>query len=347
MDKKRIYSLDILRVIAMIMIVMHHYQQITHTYLFAGKYTFLGFNIVVEFFFILSGFLAFKYVDKTDLSFIPFIKGKWLRLMPLVLITSIVYEVLLYVYNRVCGTEWLLGNKVSVWGILLNATGMSTGWVFESPGTNNPVWYVSVLILCYVIFYFLMYISKKKNIPVTYLFVGMVLLGVAIRTYEMDMFFLNQYAARGYYSFFTGLLLAQALNKKEITLKESLPALVIVAVILYGIIFQYNVLEFGFVYIMVFVFYPALIVLFLSKPIQKVFGFKMIGVLGEATYDVYLWHVPMMLAMYIVFKLCSVDLNLQYHTCLIWFTAGSLAVGMISHFLIDLPMQKLIRKKSV
>lgn len=342
---KRIYSLDVLRVIAMIMIVMHHYQQITKTYLFAGKYTFLGFNIVVEFFFILSGYLAFKYVEKKDLDFKTFITGKWMRLLPLVAITSVVYEVLLYVYNRVCGMEWLLGNKVSVWGILLNASGMSTGWMFERPGTNNPVWYVSVLLLCYVIFYLLLYISRKKNIPIMYLFIGMVLLGVAIRTYNMDFMFLNQFAARGYYSFFTGLLLAQALDKKEIKLKWSILALAIVAVTLYGIIVRYDVFETGFVYIMVFVFYPALIVLFLSKPIQKIFDFKIFGILGESTYDVYLWHVPMMLAVYIVFELCSVNLNLQYHTCLIWFTAGSLVVGVISHFLIDMPIQKLIRKK--
>ncbi len=343
---KRIYSLDLLRVFAVIMIVLHHYQQLTGSW-FGGRYSFLRFGITVEFFFILSGFLTYKYVSNMEIDFPSFIKGKARRLLPLVIITSVSYEGLLYVFNRVCQTKWPLGNDLTVWGTILNALGMQEGWVFNNPGVNNPSWYVSVLLLCYVIFYFLVYVSRKKEIPVTYLFIGMIFLGIGVVNYGMDMPFLNLYAARGYYAFFFGLLLAKILEGKEITWKWSISALVVVVGTLIGLKYQYNVFEEGFVYIMTFVFYPALIVLFLSKPVRKLLDFKFIGVLGEITYDTYLWHVPMILVMYVVFKLFSINLNLDYPRCLVAFTIGTFIVGAISHFVIDRPVQKWLKKMMV
>lgn len=123
MNEKRMYSLDVLRVIAAAMIVMHHYQQITGAY-FAGKYNFRGYGVVVELFFFLSGFLAVKYLDKPMAGFFSFMKRKALRLLPLVAISSIVYEVLLVMYNTICGTQWVLGNEISIWGVVLNSLGI-------------------------------------------------------------------------------------------------------------------------------------------------------------------------------------------------------------------------------
>lgn len=340
---KRIYSLDLLRVFAVIMIVLHHYQQLTGSW-FGGKYSFLRFGIAVEFFFILSGFLTYKYVSDKKMDFPSFIKGKAKRLLPLVIITSVSYEMLLYVFNRVCRTQWPLGNDLTVWGTILNALGIQEGWVFENPGVNNPSWYVSVLLLCYVIFYFLVYISRKKEIPVTYLFLAMVFIGVGAANYGIDLPFLNLYAARGYYAFFFGLLLAKWLDGKELSWRWSVPALLVAAGILLGLKYQYNVFEEGFVYIITFVLYPAVLILFLSKPVRKMLDFKFIGVLGEITYDTYLWHVPTTLAMYIVFRLFSISVNLDYFRCVIIFTLGAFIIGAVSHFIIDRPVQKWLKK---
>ncbi len=343
---KRIYSLDLLRVFAVIMIILHHYQQITGAW-FNGQFVFYKYGVAVEFFFVLSGLLTYKYIENKEISFPTFMKGKVMRLLPLVVITSVSYEGLLYAFNRICQTRWPLGNDLTVWGTILNSLGIQAGWVFENPRVNNPSWYVSVLLLCYVIFYFFVYISRKKNIPVTYLFMGMIFLGVAISNYGINLPFLNLYAARGYYGFFFGLLLAKVLEKKEITWKWSVPSLIVVMVILLGLKYQYNIFEEGSVYIMTFILYPAIIILFLSEPVRKVLNFRFVGVLGQITYDMYLWHVPMMLAMYVVFKLFSINLNLDYLRCLVAFTIGTFIVGAISHFVIDRPVQKWLKKMMV
>jgi len=343
MINKRIYSLDVLRIIAAAMIVMHHYQQITNSY-FGGRYNFRAFSVVVEFFFFLSGLVAYKYAKGEPLGFWPYIKKKALRLLPLVAITSVAYEVLLVIYNNVCKTEWLLGNDISLWGLLLNCLGMQCGWFFQNPGVNNPAWYVSVLLLCYVIYWLLDTWSRKKQIPGNILYLVMVILGVVIWVLDWNLPFLNVYAARGYYSFFLGLLLSRNLKERKIGPLWMVVFILLLIALYLGLdwsrIVQLEVHNF----VLLFLCYPVIVLLFISEPVKRILDFKIFGILGAATYDVYLWHVPMMLAMYIGLEWLQIHWNLDYYKCLYAFVAGAFVVGLISYFVISRPIQKWINK---
>lgn len=61
---QRNYSLDVLRIIATVLIVFHHYQQATGAF-FEGCLNFFNgrfyFGYIVEFFFLLSGFFMVNY----------------------------------------------------------------------------------------------------------------------------------------------------------------------------------------------------------------------------------------------------------------------------------------------
>ena len=66
MERKRIFILDILKIVATILIVFHHYQQILNVEFnkinfFGGKFYF---GHLVELFFLISGFLMFNYIEK-------------------------------------------------------------------------------------------------------------------------------------------------------------------------------------------------------------------------------------------------------------------------------------------
>lgn len=214
---ERKYSLDVLRIIATILIVFHHYQQVTGVY-YEGHINFYNgrfyFGYVVEFFFLLSGYFMWRYVEKIEngLSFPKFFAPRALRLLPLVFIGGITYEVLLYIYQQTCGGDWF-GVSITVWGVIIDALGIQDGWVFTNPMVNNPTWYISVLLLCYVVFYLLTYLSKRWQVPHAYLFAFMVLLGCGIQTYGINLPFLNGSSCRGYYAFFFGVLLAEGLER--------------------------------------------------------------------------------------------------------------------------------------
>ena len=85
---------------------------------------------------------------------------------------------------------------------------------------NNPTWYISVLMLCYVVFYIIVYIANRIKIHPQYLFVVMIFLGMGINTYGINLPFLNGSSSRGYYAFFFGILLAGILKKNKIGKKE-------------------------------------------------------------------------------------------------------------------------------
>ncbi len=343
MKENRVYSLDILRIIAATMIVLHHYQQVTNSY-FGGRFNFRGYSVVVEFFFFLSGYLAWRYTKTKQVGFIPFIKKKALRLLPLVAISSVVYEILLLIYINVCEKEWFFGNDISIWGIVLNTVGLQCGWFFDNPGVNNPTWYVSVLLLCYVIYWLLDALSRKCKVPSVCFWVAMVMIGVLIRFFDWNLPFLNAYSARGYYSFFWGLLMAGLVNRKKLDMKWTLFIITILLGLYFGVDWLVLLYKGIHNYVLVFICYPLLVSLFLSEPVKKLLDFRMLGILGEATYDIYVWHIPLMLAMYIVLEEFQISLNLDYYKCLIAFVVGAYLVGIVSYFVMNRPIQRLVNR---
>ena len=65
------------------------------------------------------------------------------------------------------------------------------------------------------------------------------------------------------------------------------------------------------------------------------------GTLGEITYDVYIWHVPMLLFMYVFIELLAINVNAQSMLMMIVFTGVMFVVGAMSHYLLDKPKVNL------
>ena len=107
----------------------------------------------------------FNYIEKIkqDLNFETFFINRVKRLLPLVAIAAILYECLIYFYFRIFG-EKFLDQGLNFFGTIISILGIQAGWSFENPMINNPMWYVSVLLLCYILFYILTKISILKNI---------------------------------------------------------------------------------------------------------------------------------------------------------------------------------------
>lgn len=212
--REREYSLDVLKIVATTFILFHHYQQGS-----GAVYKYINFwdgqfywGYLVELFFVLSGYFSFIYVKKIKEGwcFREFAYKKITRLIPL-LALSVFVEAAIYLYRIHLGAEI----EISLWGILLNALGVQTGWVTQVKAVNGPSWYISVLLLCYLLFYVVTYLSKRWRIPHTYFYIGTICVGIAINTYGLSLPFLNSSTARGYVGFFTGVLLAAYLKKYE------------------------------------------------------------------------------------------------------------------------------------
>lgn len=348
---KRQYSLDVLKTIAIILIVLHHYQQsvgvVFPTINFYGGKFYFGY--VVEFFFVLSGYFMYHYIKpiQDGLTFSDYIYRRLSRLLPMVAIGAIAFEIIEVVYEANFGAI-LPGTAISLWGTVISVLGIQEGWVFANPYVNNPTWYVSVLILCCIILYFLAWLSKKIAVNINYFFVFMIMLGIGINTYLINLPFMNPSSSRGYFAFFFGLLFAQYIEKRKNKISDFLISIVIVTGITLLIVFRYDAVENGLNYIMTFLYYPALIRIFLSKGVLLLFRFKIWGILGKISFEVYIWHIPFLLILYIinknqVFDLFNISTIIVY--ILVCFAASTILYYGVENPIANALYRKQTRKK--
>ena len=347
--RERDYSFDFIKIIATIFIIFYHYQQVLGIYFENGINFFNGkfyFGYVVELFFVLSGLFMYSYIEKIQkgVTFPKFYLKRLGRLFPLLTVGAISYEILQVIYQHVYQSSWF-GTTTTFWGTIISAFGIQDGWALPNPCVNNPTWYISVLMLCYVIFYFLVYIAKRLDLKVQYLFVFMIFLGMGINTYGINLPFLNASSCRGYYAFFFGLLLAEFLEKHDVGKVDAIISAIMIMVITLLIIFKYDFMALGINYIMTFIYYPALILLCRSKSVSKILNRKIIGKLGRISFDSFIWHVPLFLVMYICIKVFNWNLKLDSYVIMICYAAFCYIVGTISYYIIERPTAKLVDKK--
>lgn len=286
--KQRFNSLDFLKFILAVVIVFHHFQQIMgvkfeHINFFYGS---IYFGYAVEFFFIISGFvIAFQVERKGFGSFRSWMTSKITRILPMAVL-SIIACFAVDLIKYLIGGVRLKG----LWNLATSFTCafIGVGVVLSELGFNNPLWYVCVLFICYAILYCLNRFSPKIGISVHYLYIGMVLLGLGIHYYKINLPFLNDYTSRGYVAFFLGMLLYELYKKHGSNKELYISSIILIAVCFVGgaalrmIDDQWAIFT--------FLLFPPVLFLFLGA--EKFFSPKVFAMLGGVSFEMYLWHVP-------------------------------------------------------
>lgn len=344
-SKERNIILDILKIITTFIIVWHHYQQILEIKFkslnfFYGKFYF---GWLVELFFVISGFLMYGYIEKIKrgLTFKEFYLKRVLRLVPLIAIVAIIYEIIIYLYSKVFGILFI-NQKLDFFGTFISMLGIQEGWVFINPMINNPMWYVSVLLLCYLIFYFITY--KYENLNIIYLYIVMVLIGVGIRSYGIKLPFFNMQSARGYYSFFTGLILSIYLHRYKVTNFIKIICVILFVVISLLIIKDSSIIKKDINYILTFIYYPCVIIIGNFNVFKNINKIKFLSIFAEISYDVYVWHASMILLTLIIVEKLKLPINLYTHKSMFIFSGILFIWGTFSFYFIEKPLKKLIDK---
>ena len=211
------------------------------------------------------------------------------RLLPLVSISAIAYELLLLIHYWVYGNTWS-NIAVTIWGTVITSLGIQEGWVLVNPGVNNPTWYISVRLACYVVFYLITKLAHKCHFSPAYCYIGMVLLGIGIITYGIKLPFMNSQIARGYYSFFYGLLLANYIKMFGVTKRSSGFSMCCILLLLGIFLTSTDKFQEELVWLLTFLFYPALIILFETDAVKYIFRHKIWQIISQISFDVYIWH---------------------------------------------------------
>ena len=343
--KERQYSLDFIKILATAFIIFHHYQQyISGSFehgvnFYGGIY---NFGFMVELFFILSGYFMYPYIEKIrkGLSLKEFYLPRWIRLIPIVAIAAFSYQFLVLVHMKFVGTAWFM-HSPDLWETIVAALGFQEGWVFrDNIYVNYPVWYVSVLLLCYLIFYCVTALSKKMSVSARYFYLGVILVGIAIKTYNWQFPFFNEYTSRGYCGFFTGILLATYCYERNSTKWETIISSVITVLIIDLIIYHNGLVEKGVYYVSTFILFPAIILIFKNSIICKLFSSNIYKTAAAVAYNAYVWQMPLLVGLLIFINRVHTDIPFLSMAGMLGFLFVNIIVGIVSYFLFEKNIQK-------
>ncbi len=347
MRTDRNYSLDLLKIIATILIIFHHYQIYT-----GAHYEGLNFNngsfyfgYMVELFFVISGYLIYVYVPKIESSmgFKQFWLKRYIRFLPMLIVTCIAFSAACLIYQALYG-ELFTDHDITLIGLLVAMSGFSQGWGFPATKINGIIWYISVLLWLYIVFYISIRFAKRFSIDKRIIWFIIILIGFIIKRYEIDFAFLTNSMSRGYIAFFTGLFLADFYARNKINKTVEVTALIFLVLFIIGYKTSQDFINFEMGILLSVICYPSLIIVFNTNVMQRIFCFPFIGVIGRISYDAFMWHFTSIVFLLDFCKWRGITFSLTSRIPMIILCLVTYIIGSISYFTFDTKLQSTLNK---
>lgn len=346
-------ALDFLKFAASVILVLHHYQQVNNVFIDNGVNFYSGhfyWGFLVELFFLLSGFCSFSAVTKIldgQLEFKKYYLQRCTRLLPLVSAAGVIYYLVNnYLYFGIMGEYYLARSTGRE--LILTFLGIQVSWAsLEKCHLNPPMWYISSLLIGCVYLYLATKLSRKAKAKHAYVYILITMIFIAVLgdLFGIELPFYEEGARRSVIGVFLGVLLAIFLNKH--TLKGihyiivGLMGICGAGLYLLALSDERLLLE---RYALSFLFFPAVIIIFNSPAVNKLFSAKIWNILGGASFDTYVLHVLCLLLLKCADRAWGLHLNfenwwLEYLTCLVIF-----GIGLLSYRFVEPNLKKLGEK---
>lgn len=347
----RFEQLTFLRFIAAFVLVVYHYG--IHVYPFshsAVEVFFQNGNVLVSFFFVLSGFvLVLGYWNQDEVSWLSFMKRRFARIYPIYLL-ALILMIGYYVAYSVFGN----GEGVVISELIAN-TLMIQAWVPSYALTVNYVgWSLSVELFFYLLFPFVLKLFKRMSIRRMAIVVLMfwVLSQFVFWSLLKSDFYIDYPSVEHNFTFYfpvihlneflVGMLSAVVFLQLKGKSRSMDLAVVLTGIGLIGLVVMNKLLSpLGGLYALPFGFFFVMVALndgFISKLMSK----KPFVILGGMSYSVYLLQVPVFEWLDVLFKRGDVQLN----STVFFFTAFIvlLLVSYLSYKYVELPIRGKILK---
>ena len=340
---RRNTAIDLLRIISCLLIILHHFQQVLEKVLTPKMLFMKNYGLLVELFFVISGFLT---ISKDNDSVLKYMLRKIIRLLPLVVISVVLYELLIVLYFFEGGWLWPFSLKVDIVGSFITAIGLSEWGLIYCNGINNPVWYISVLLLCYIIEYLISTIFRRWKLNPEYGYFFCIIIGLCGKIIHANYPFFTAGICRGYIAFFVGVITRK--KYQRIKYKNDMKCLLCESVVLMLSSIAYMCLynTKGINYLLFFLIYPLIVIIcnnrYIIDLVEKINFGKLINALGEATYDIYILHIDILLLIMII----SSEIGKEAFTIvtMLIFVILCFCIGVISNRFVSVPIKRLLNK---
>ena len=339
MKQKNIVGLDLLKAVSATLIVFHHYQQDFHCVFtpinfYGGRYYF---GNLVELFFVISGFVTL-YNEKNGSLFKEFIY-KLKRIYPIPFIACVF--TLFVESSTIClnGDTEQLSIFWNAKTIIVNLLLLFSGWKpFAMMGINNPTWYLCVLIQCLLLYYFFLYISKKAKVTQVVFFLGAIIISPLLKKWGLIV----SDTYRGLESFFLGTCICEILKKifsEDKTEKNEWGKIFFVGSVFgCGIsllfLYRFPLLQ---RFILLFGLFPCLVVI---AYYLRSYHNSIISLLGRISFEVFVWHYPLIALEKLVIKLFSLKSFSRSYWTMLLFTLSTWLISTLIYRFIEQPGQR-------
>ncbi len=374
---KRFYSLDAMRGLAAIVVVISHWPQFffstekfpalhplyrdtsyistyTATRLPFSNALFVCYNsgwLAVDLFFGLSGFIFYwLYSTKLKNSSITtweFFVARFSRLYPLHLLTLLLIVCIQLFSQYAAGTSFFFYNHNSYFQFFLHLLLISSWGIGDHVSFNLPIWSVSVEVALYAMFFILCRFLPIRNAVL--LFVSAIGLFFVFR--------FNTQMGHGIFSFFLGgytyriytWLVSNSRTKAVLPYLFALSAIMWTAAII-ATYHRGNMLESAPFFWRftplpaVLLFQLTILTLAVAETRRGTLG-RRISMLGDISYSVYLLHFPIQLSILTAAIYFGINREVFYsHYFFFGFFTLVLTTSMISHYYFERPVQRVLRQ---
>lgn len=337
--QERYYNLDLLKAVAAVLIVFHHYQQVFNV-TFDGINFFGGsfyWGYLVELFFLISGFVMAVSNRKEKNIFQKFF-GKCIRIYPSTVLACSATILIVFVGYFLLGE--FIDTSVDYTNIMTVISSyllIFSGWFLNIElGINNPTWYLCVLLLCYFIYYAIEVVSEKAHVTpnILYFIVFLISFGGMYFGKSLPWFFTYQ-NQRGYTCFFSGVLLYNLVVKRLSNRQVWLTVLGLEILTALGV-WRWGIGSWG---VLVLFFYPMLVLVAVTIKQLPGYATRYLGV----SYQTYLWHTPCFMFLKLIGRVSGIQVTLTYFT-MILVTVFVEIVAMVVYRYYEIPITRWLKK---
>ena len=350
---KHLYTLDILRGLASLAVVLSHYQ---HFYYIAPLKVAPGFTrtifplysifwpfyeygaMAVHMFYVLSGFVFyFVYCDAIrtkKISAYNFAILRFSRLYPLHFVTLIFVLMMQTAELSSIGTFFVYPFN-DIRHFLLNMCFAQTWGLEDGLSFNGPTWSVSIEILLYAVFFVLVFAAGRSFVAAFAAMLSGLLMGKQ----------LNSAVGWGLYCFFAGGICFLWWDRFRCRSGALLllAGIITLAFSILGFFYTrtaHNTLSNAFLYGGCF---PA--VVFVLAAIQSIRHHtgRSLKVIGDITYATYLLHFPIQLVVVYVAAHYGIMISYGDELTLLIFLLGVIALSVLTYYFFERPAQSFFR----
>ncbi|MCT2563157.1 acyltransferase family protein [Chryseobacterium herbae] len=340
----KINQITFTRFLAAIAIVISHFNK--DMFVYKTDYIadiFLKANVGVSYFFILSGFIMIvAYHKKEKIGYLEYYRNRFARIYPLYVLGLLLYLVTRY-------------SNFSIDKGFLYLFGLQSWIPGKAMILNFPGWSISVEFLFYLIFpllYNYFYSKKNKSIWVagialwiltqvfSHLYVGSPSYkGPHTESHEFLYYFPLMHVSEFLVGNLAGLFFVKRFKQKN----YDIPVILIFAAIMFALIFVPLFYHNG---LMAVLFIPLIILLSWNNGlVTRLFSLKPLEYLGEASYAVYITHIPVLYILREVLKGQNYKLDIN---SVFWIYLVVLIItSMVFYQFIEKPLRDYLKKVNI